>query len=460
MELDITQLTFDERDEFKRKSIAENAIRLLTDEKLHISPMVIDGSWGTGKTEFCLKLINLIKQKETHSVIYIDAFKADHIDEPLMTVLAEIVKVLPNDKRGSFIKKVIPTVRFSLKTIAKAGVSHILRQDIADVVSDYDEHIENATDKAIDATAELLLKDHIEAEKNLKTLQEALITISANKPIIIFVDELDRCKPSFAIEMLEIIKHTFDVKGVQFVLVTNTEQLKASINHCYGSDVDAQRYLDKFIKFRFELSPYSQRNNEYSNSASVDYFFQLMNQLEVINSNHDLHNSFYHASKDLIHVRDLSLREVDTLVSHMKICQILSNSNTFTYDGFGLPVLTIINLITVALACFNPQLLRKLNNNAADAKELGEFLGVKKLRDIENGRIYAVQNKVGSSVSHVFEVIMYVISKVIPDETNVFKLTDEQLDEWDSHIKQNYHNVDPEYILRQISKTSKLLSLE
>ena len=167
MELDITQLTFDERDEFKRKSIAENAIRLLTDEKLHISPMVIDGSWGTGKTEFCLKLINLIKQKETHSVIYIDAFKADHIDEPLMTVLAEIVKVLPNDKRGSFIKKVIPTVRFSLKTIAKAGVSHILRQDIADVVSDYDEHIENATDKAIDATAELLLKDHIEAEKNL-----------------------------------------------------------------------------------------------------------------------------------------------------------------------------------------------------------------------------------------------------------------------------------------------------
>lgn len=271
---------------------------------------------------------------------------------------------------------------------------------------------------------------------------------------------IDRCKPSFAIEMLEIIKHTFDVKGVQFVLVTNTEQLKASINHCYGSDVDAQRYLDKFIKFRFELSPYSQRNNEYSNSASVDYFFQLMNQLEVINSNHDLHNSFYHASKDLIHVRDLSLREVDTLVSHMKICQILSNSNTFTYDGFGLPVLTIINLITVALACFNPQLLRKLNNNAADAKELGEFLGVKKLRDIENGRIYAVQNKVGSSVSHVFEVIMYVISKVIPDETNVFKLTDEQLDEWDSHIKQNYHNVDPEYILRQISKTSKLLSLE
>lgn len=52
MELDITQLTFDERDEFKRKSIAENAIRLLTDEKLHISPMVIDGSWALEKLSF------------------------------------------------------------------------------------------------------------------------------------------------------------------------------------------------------------------------------------------------------------------------------------------------------------------------------------------------------------------------------------------------------------------------
>ena len=225
MDMDITTQTFDGqggRDEFRRKSIAVKAIKLLKSD-IDISPMVIDGSWGTGKTEFCHKLINLMKEDNTHSVIYIDAFKADHINEPLMTVLAEIIKILPNEPaRKRFIKKVLPTVRFSLKALAKAGVSHLLRQDFTDVTNDFDKEIQKAANKAIDTTAELILKDHVEAEKNLQTLQAALTAISSQNPIVIFIDELDRCRPNFAIDMLEMIKHTFDVKDVGFVFITNT----------------------------------------------------------------------------------------------------------------------------------------------------------------------------------------------------------------------------------------------
>ena len=306
MDMDITTKTFDERDEFQRKSIAEKAIKLLKSD-IDISPMVIDGSWGTGKTEFCHKLINLMKEDETHSIIYIDAFKSDHINEPLMTVLAEIIKILPNEPaRKKFIKKILPAVRFGIKALAKASVSHLLRQDFTDVAEDFTDGIEEATDKAIDATAELILKEHIEAEKNLKTLQAALTEIASNSPIVIFVDELDRCRPSFAIDTLEIIKHTFDVENVSFVLITNTQQLKASINHCYGQAVDAQRYLDKFVKFRFELSPKFERNSNLPILAASNHFFKLAEDKNCLPNKYLVSSYFRKAIDHLIQHQDLS----------------------------------------------------------------------------------------------------------------------------------------------------------
>lgn len=125
MTIEIESRTFEFRDEFQRKSIAEKAISLLTSD-IDVSPMVIDGSWETGKTEFCHKLINLMKKEsDNHHIIYIDAFQADHADEPLLTVLAEVLKLIPDEEqRNSVIQKVIPAVRFGLKTILKAGVSH------------------------------------------------------------------------------------------------------------------------------------------------------------------------------------------------------------------------------------------------------------------------------------------------------------------------------------------------
>ena len=79
------ELTFKQRDEFRRQPIAEKLISLLT-SNIDISPMVIDGGWGTGKSEFCHKLIDLMNDDDTHHLIYVDAFQADHADEPLLTV--------------------------------------------------------------------------------------------------------------------------------------------------------------------------------------------------------------------------------------------------------------------------------------------------------------------------------------------------------------------------------------
>lgn len=371
--MDSSELTFDERDEFSRKPIAEKVIALLESD-IDISPMVIDGGWGTGKSEFCFKLINLLKVKDTHHLIYIDAFKADHADEPLMTVLAEVINVLPDEEsKQSFIIKALPAVRYGVKTLAKAGVSHILRQDAAAVLDDFDDVIQSTADKAIDATVKSLLKDHVKAEASLKALKDALAEIVLEKPIIIFIDELDRCRPNFAVDMIEIIKHTFDSSAVSFVLITNTQQLRASINNCYGTSVDAKRYLDKFVKFIFALPHKYSSDGWHFKYASFEHYENLVRESSILreSSLSDQEVSFF--MSDLIKVRSLSLREVETLIRYLEIYQLLTNrrglenGTTFGY--------TLLRLVGVVLFCFNAKLTKEISDGRANAEEFATYFG-------------------------------------------------------------------------------------
>lgn len=455
MDMDITAKTFDGqggRDEFQRKNIAEKAIKLLK-SNIDISPMVIDGSWGTGKTEFCHKLINLMKQDDTHNIIYIDAFKADHVDEPLMTVLAEIIKILPEGpRRKAFINRVLPAVRYTLKTVAKAGVSHLLRQDFADVANDFDEVIQKTADDSIDKAAELILKDHVEAEKSLKTLQTALTAIASQDPIIIFIDELDRCRPNFAVDMLEIIKHTFDVEGVSFVLVTNTQQLRASINHCYGQAVDAQRYLDKFIKFRFELSPHSQRHMTNPVLAANAYFYQLIGEKGFLSSSLLSNALLKKFIAKFIGHQGLSLREIETLVLHIEVVQVLSNSNRFIpdeYIGYSL-----LRLVGVMLVCFRPDILREIRKGVVDADLLGDFLGVKKLPYLEEG---------GREIPEVCEFIMASLTTDFNENKVNYAISEDQQKKWNSYMRYVSYMEEVPYrdrAVAQILETANIMAFE
>jgi hypothetical protein len=67
------------------------------------------------------------------------------------------------------------------------------------------------------------------------------------------IDELDRCKPTYAVSSLERLKHLFSVPGVVFVLALDSEQLGHSIRAVYGSGMDAEGYLRRFIDYEFEL---------------------------------------------------------------------------------------------------------------------------------------------------------------------------------------------------------------
>ena len=398
--------TFDTQDEFKRKPIAENIIRLLTSD-IDLSPMVIDGGWGTGKTEFCQKLIRLMQQQHPdYQPVYIDAFRSDHSGEPLLALLAEIIKACtpedtgeqPSEQRKNITRKVAKAAGFVMKTVAKAAVGHVLKQNTDDLAEglqqiindgqDADSLAETVTDAAatiasytIDATVEALLKEQIEAEKNLETLKACLKELAAEKPIILFIDELDRCRPDYAVDMLEVIKHVFDVENVKVVLVTNTKQLRAAINHRYGVEVDAQKYLDKFLKYSFALpDKVSVRSWGGWALVSVEYFKQLIRKSRMADELRSLieeRNGTINFISDMIERNNISLRETERLVRFLEIYHSLSGGLNKVIWQYAL-----LRITGVFIFCFYPSLMDDINKNRTDSKDFARLFNIQSLANI------------------------------------------------------------------------------
>jgi hypothetical protein len=92
-------------------------------------------------------------------------------------------------------------------------------------------------------------------KKSLGAIVAAVRDGNVNPPIIIIIDELDRCRPSYALKLFEEIKHLFDVHGLVFVLGMNGEQLAHSVSGTYGANFDGAAYLRRFINRRYTLEP-------------------------------------------------------------------------------------------------------------------------------------------------------------------------------------------------------------
>ena len=366
--------------------------------------MVIDGGWGTGKTEFCQKLIQLMEQQQlNYQPVYIDAFRSDHSGEPLLALLAEIIKTCtpedtdeqPSEQRKNITRKVAKAAGFVMKTVAKAAVGHVLKQNTDDLAEEFqqimngdqdaDSLAETVTDAAvtiashtIDATVEALLKEQIEAEKNLETLKACLKELAADKPIILFIDELDRCRPDYAVDMLEVIKHVFDIENVKVVLVTNTKQLRAAINHRYGAEVDAQKYLDKFLKYSFALPDKIVTQSEEGRAlVSVHYFEWLIKDSSI----EGVLISGYRVMEcinEMIRRNNLSLRETERLVRFLEIYHSLSH-------GFGARnelLVLWLRVVGVFIFCFYPSLMDDINKNRTDAREFAQLFNLQSWPDM------------------------------------------------------------------------------
>lgn len=371
----MTDITFSTRDEFDRKPIAEKIYTLLK-SPIEVSPLVIDGGWGTGKTEFCKKLISLIETEEQEKkskieCVYIDAFKADHANAPLMTVIAAIAEKFSASKQKTLIEKAGPALRHFSKLVLKGGLSYLVKQDVGEVVDDFDAEVNKAGAKIIDKAVDRALKDHINAEKNLSTLQEALRELSKENPLIVFIDELDRCRPNFAVDMLELIKHTLEVEGIQFVFVNNMNQMRASVRHCYGSDVDAQRYLDKFVKFTIGLPQITDSTRPFTSHVSKLHCRQLLKEGGLELNSHDSTIAIGKFLDRLIDVKNLSLREIETVVRHIQIYNTLTRQGKLPSGHFFTDYFAITGIVAYSV---RPELAEGIYNDKIDIQSFFDFV--------------------------------------------------------------------------------------
>lgn len=386
-DIENNDVTFATQDDFNRRPLAEKISRLLQSD-LDVSPMIINGAWGTGKSIFCQKLINLMNEtsSDTHHLVYIDAFRTDHTGEPLLALLAEIIKVCcpvnhddvaAQEQRKNWIKKFSVGAKFASKTALKAGLGHLLKQDIEQLSDEWETALDNAAkevgektidtgvDKSIELVTATLLQEQIESEKNLQALQQTLKELASTKPIILFIDELDRCRPDYAIDMLEIIKHVFDIPEVKIVLVTNLAQLRAAVNHRYGDIVDSHKYLDKFIRLVYTLPKKSSTNNP---SVSIQYFWDKVEKSDNLKRAFSQDGYYSKLVDTVLDSNTVSLREVETIIRNLEIYFYLQGGTEFNSDQ------KIIVLTTILLHCLKPSLLQDLLNWRADANELARFI--------------------------------------------------------------------------------------
>lgn len=119
MKVENEAITFEDQDEFERKSFAVRMIKLLN-SGIDVSPLVIEGDWGTGKTVFCKKAITLINSTEEKSkAIYLDAFSEDYYEQPLLSLLIAIYQAFPAEEER---QKLSDTMTRLVKVIGKGGI--------------------------------------------------------------------------------------------------------------------------------------------------------------------------------------------------------------------------------------------------------------------------------------------------------------------------------------------------
>ncbi|MFQ1867654.1 P-loop NTPase fold protein [Aeromonas veronii] len=223
----------------------------------------LNAEWGAGKTWFIKRWY--MELKAHYPTVYIDAWQQDFSDDPLLTVISSIIDQL---KMIAGKENPIPEgMRQRLLGLFKVGGKLALKAAIKKAGLEEDDFSLEGDDanQLVDALCSNQ-KERYESiqylKQEIRQWVEGAVVLGNGEldyPTFILIDELDRCRPSYAVEMLETIKHIFDIQGVVFVLATDTEQLQHAIKVIYGEGFDAQNYLGRFFQRRFTLNRKSRR---------------------------------------------------------------------------------------------------------------------------------------------------------------------------------------------------------
>lgn len=251
----------------------------------------IDGDWGSGKTHL-MKLIEKNLNDHGFPTIWFNPWEYEKTDSSYIA----FIKKLSISFKDKF-KLALKDIGIFGLTLAVSSIDSVARfltndsvnySNIKEITDEIVNAPEGKADKYTD-TIELLRKDFVRIADNISTKFKG-------KPLIIFIDDLDRCLPDNSLKLLEALKNTFSVKDAQVIFVCgqNTSITKEFIKKQYPS-IDYE-YASNYFKKIFDLSikiPGIQQNKikELIKYRLSDFFEspepKLINLIQEVNTEVD-----------------------------------------------------------------------------------------------------------------------------------------------------------------------------
>ncbi len=235
--------------------------------------LAIDAPWGEGKSTF-INMWTGHLQREDFFVVNFSAWETDFATEPFIALSEELSQDLEqymtrSAKLAAAMGKVgraaKAMVKRALPTVVSIGTQGVL--DVKPFMEEFSEERMSGYREARKAMREF--------RDSLEEMATSLAESNEGRPLIVIIDELERCRPTYGVKLLEVAKHLFAVDHIVFVLAVNRLEFEHSIRGLYGSEFDAQGYLRRFFDIDFHLSQPDQGGFIESNlrTTGINGFF-------------------------------------------------------------------------------------------------------------------------------------------------------------------------------------------
>ena len=223
-------------------------------------------------------------ENQGFQAIYFNAWEDDFCDDPLLAIIGQLSEHFNNSNFRSIVDRVVQVAKPLIRQNA-LGVLNRATGLTLDVEQD------EQRDYLREYLEQRATKD--ELIKLLQELSQSVVDVTEH-PLVFIIDELDRCRPTFAIELLERVKHIFGVPNMVFVCGINRDELCNSLQSIYG-EIDAGVYLRRFFDLEFTLL-------EADTESFCRHLFEKFELHEFFTSMSDNANTYRHQ----IDFRDLS----------------------------------------------------------------------------------------------------------------------------------------------------------
>lgn len=331
------------------KNITKN---ILMNEADNLTVLALDGKWGTGKThtvrmwkhELENDNFGMLEDLNRMHPIYFDSWEYDDWSDALMPLISQIVNDFEKDKK--FLNSLLRITKRYATNIGKAKVYAISKKIFGEetVEAVLNTPTNNLTSFDIDEEFSQYKNDKLEIKKFLSAYQE-----KKGKRIVIFVDELDRCKPTFAIQLLEVIKHLFSIKNYSFIISCNILQLSYSLEAVYGVNTDTINYLNRFFDYKLRLpEPKTHQviRNELS-KTNISFDNKFVNHEKI-------YISYLSSISDSL---SLSIRQSILLTKYL-VLFVQSKFDNFIKESNIIPLISFT--VFIALKLYKPQTYNRI----------------------------------------------------------------------------------------------------